>query len=273
MSVLDPQFLIINRRRLFCLRSRPAPGNQVRYRVLVAPPFAEELNKCRRLLALTLDALGQRGCDVLLPDLYGTGDSAGELHEVGWEDWVEDWCELAGWHGRAVPDARPAVLALRSGALLADAALATGSSALAGAYTVLVQPVLDGKRFLQQFLRVRVMGERMAGGGATIAELEQQLAAGARVEIGGYPLTRRLTAGLAADRVGADPFAGAAAVQLLEFKPAGGSVSAPAQQLCEQLTARGRPAGAICVASEQFWATQEITAPPTAIAALVDAFR
>ena len=83
------RFLDIRARRLFCLHS-PAAAHRPQYRVLVVPPFAEELNKCRRMLALTTRQLSMQGCDVLWPDLYGTGDSAGEFGDAVWADWVAD---------------------------------------------------------------------------------------------------------------------------------------------------------------------------------------
>ena len=271
MLSVRPEFVEINGRRLFCLRGQPDAGVAIRYRVLVAPPFAEELNKCRRLLALTLANLGGNGCDVLLPDLYGTGDSAGELRDACWDDWIADWSALAAWHAQTTVGGQPAVLALRSGAMLAGAALGR-SPVLRGAHVVLAQPVFDGRRFLQQFLRLRVVAERMAGGAESTLALERQIAAGDVLEIGGYPLSSRVAEGLAASRVEASQLASAAAVVVLEFKSSGGSPSAPAQQLCAQLDGLGCAANASVVAADQFWATAEISAMPAVVAALVEAF-
>jgi alpha/beta superfamily hydrolase len=64
---------------LFCLHfPRSTPGGARRC-ALVLPPFAEELNKSRRMGALAARALQRAGHDVLLIDLYGTGDSAGDF--------------------------------------------------------------------------------------------------------------------------------------------------------------------------------------------------
>jgi len=254
-------------RRLFYLRRRGALP--ARRRVLIAPPFAEELNKCRRLLSLTACALAAAGCDVLLPDLSGTGDSAGDFGETGWSDWIAEWRAFATWHAASAAHAEPAVLAVRSGALLLQGGL---PPALAGARVVLWQPVLDGKRFMQQFLRLRVMAERISGGRETLADLERMLSGGVVVEVGGYGLSAALAEGLVAARLEPADLALAAAVESFEFKTGAPALSLPLQQFHTALEGAGVVSALSCVCAEQFWTTQEICAPAAAIEATVGAF-
>ena len=47
--------------------------------VLVVPPFAEEMNKCRRMVTELAIRLAEQGIATLQPDFYGTGDSAGDF--------------------------------------------------------------------------------------------------------------------------------------------------------------------------------------------------
>ncbi len=54
------------------------------------PPFAEEMNKCRRMMALTAYALQAAGLDVLFVDLFGTGDSGGDFADGSLEVWRSD---------------------------------------------------------------------------------------------------------------------------------------------------------------------------------------
>src|SRR5689334_9630124 len=75
--------------RLFAVHW-PAAAPSLRQAVLVLPPFAEELNKCRPMLAAQARALAAAGLDVLLVDLFGTGDSDGEFVEARWERWQQD---------------------------------------------------------------------------------------------------------------------------------------------------------------------------------------
>ena len=264
---MQAQFLTINSRRLFCVRA-PVTVGVARYRILIAPPFAEELNKCRHLLALTMRSLAAIGCDVLLPDLYGTGDSEGDFADATWATWVADWHALVAWHANAVPEARPAILAARAGTLLTSAVLAEVSATP----LVLWQPVLDGARYLQQFLRLRVMAERMAGGGETVAQIEQLLHDRGQVEIAGYSLNSALATGLAAARFAAEKIKAPTAIRILEFKLGAPTLTAPVVQLCTQLRDGGHAAVTDCISAEQFWATQEISAPQTVVDATVAIF-
>jgi alpha-beta hydrolase superfamily lysophospholipase len=65
----------------------PAQG-PVRGGVVYVPPFAEEMNKARRMATVQAHAFAEAGFSVVIPDLAGCGDSSGDLVEVTWEDWV-----------------------------------------------------------------------------------------------------------------------------------------------------------------------------------------
>jgi alpha/beta superfamily hydrolase len=64
---------------------------------LIIPPFAEELNKSRWILAEVGRELARRGVASILPDLYGTGDSDGEFREACWTRWRKDIAQAAAW--------------------------------------------------------------------------------------------------------------------------------------------------------------------------------
>ena len=265
---MSARFLDLNGRRLFLIHVGAA--GPARRRVLVLPPFAEELNKCRRLLAVTVRHLATVGCDVLWPDLYGTGDRAGDFVDADWSMWRAELEALNAWHAAQLPTTPTCCLAVRSGALLLGALAARGSYAPTQA--VLWQPLFDGARLLQQFLRLRVMAERIGGGNETAAELEQLLARDGHLEVAGYGLNAKLYAELGAAGLRAADLIGVAALSVLEFKAAGGAdVTLPARQFRDALLAQGCAATAQCVAAEQFWATQEISAPQAMIDATLAA--
>src|SRR5262245_21600498 len=77
--------------RLCCVAA-PLNGG-VRGTVLLLPPFAEELNKTRRMCARFARRLAGHGWRVVRVDLYGCGDSAGEFRDATWSQWISD---LAG---------------------------------------------------------------------------------------------------------------------------------------------------------------------------------
>ena len=84
---MNPFFLVGGQGTLFAIYYPPAAGVPRRDGVLYVPPFAEEMNKSRRLVALQARRLAAAGFGVLVPDLYGTGDSAGDFAEARWSIW------------------------------------------------------------------------------------------------------------------------------------------------------------------------------------------
>jgi alpha/beta superfamily hydrolase len=84
----EPHFIAGHGGQLFALHfpSEKPSGRAL----LVLPPFAEELNKTRRMLSLAARALQNAGHEVLLVDLYGTGDSAGDFADASFRGWSAD---------------------------------------------------------------------------------------------------------------------------------------------------------------------------------------
>ncbi|MEQ9061258.1 MAG: hydrolase 2, exosortase A system-associated [Gammaproteobacteria bacterium] len=227
------------------------------------PPFAEEMNKSRRLLAETARTLTLQGCEVLVPDLSGTGDSAGSFGEVTWPDWCEEVATLARqFHGAAGAGA-PALLAIRSGALFLHV-----SGLVANARVVAWQPVFDGERLLQQFMRLRVMAAKFAGRDESIAWMKSELTAGRSVEIAGYPLGPALSEGFAAARLDPATLAAAARTTLLEVRTGGDATPTPPfSRFAAAATSCGAVVETRVVSAEQFWTSQEIAAPGAVTAA------
>ncbi len=252
--------------------ARWQPPRPARATILVVPPFAEELNKSRRLLALAATALADAGWCVCLPDLGGTGDSEGEFHGARVADWSADLADVAAACAAGGAPVR-GLLAVRLGAALASASLPRLPDV---ATLVAWQPVVSGQQHLTQFLRLRVAGNLVGGGGAgavTVASLRAALAAGETLEVAGYPLAPALAADLDALRF-APPGAGALPdLHWLEVSTA--SPPAPGPLAADQVArwaAGGGRATASAVAGDPFWSTVEITVVPALVAATVAAF-
>ena len=171
----------------------PAAGS-MRGVVLLAPPFAEELNKTRRMCARMARMLAADGWRVVRMDPYGCGDSAGEFRDATWERWVDDLCTEA----RTIDtDASEAwIWCVRAGALFAPALL----DVLPGANLLLWQPVLKGATHLQQFLRLSLAARLFGAGKSPTGEATpaQRLAIGQTIEVGGYELPPFVANGLRA---------------------------------------------------------------------------
>src|SRR5687768_8838655 len=68
--------------RRFCLLHMPS--RPARALVVYVHPFAEEMNKSRRMAALQARALAASGHAVLQIDLLGCGDSSGDFGDASW---------------------------------------------------------------------------------------------------------------------------------------------------------------------------------------------
>ena len=147
--------------------------------LLILPALFEEMNRTRRLIALTTAMLARAGVRSWLPDLPGTGD-----HEDGPEAkdlprWRAAMLALAG----IAASGRPLhLLAVRGGALLADA--------VPGASLYRIAPQ-TGERALRDLWRARAATERETGGGATVATLDATSRGGAAVVAAGYRIESR----------------------------------------------------------------------------------
>ena len=261
--------------RRFCLYH--APQRLCRGALVYAAPFAEEMNKTRRMAALQARALAAHGYGVLLIDLHGTGDSDGDFGEARWEQWKADLAAASAWLEQRLD--RPVGLwGLRLGALLAlDYA---HGAAQPVAQLLLWQPVTDGAAYLTQFLRLRLAGAMLnlstapdAGGGAAVAtgaDLRASLAAGAALEVAGYMLAPQMAAAL--ERLHAAPLAPACPTAWLEIVGAAERPLPPgAARTLAAWAGAGAAAAASTVACTPFWATQEISECPALIEATLSA--
>ena len=183
----------------FALHHAPRDGSPLGL-VVYVHPFAEEMNKSRRMAALQSRALAAAGFAVLQMDLLGCGDSGGDFGDATWQAWIDDVGFACRWlRQRHTPQAGAGepplwLWGLRVGCLLAtDAATRLD----AGCNLLLWQPTVTGNGALQQFLRLKLAGE-MLGGQAkgAMAALRQRLAGGEAAEIAGYLLHPALAAGL-----------------------------------------------------------------------------
>ena len=257
---LNPFFIDGPEVSLFCVHY-PHHGGRCRARVVVVPPFAEELNKCRLMVSRTASVLAGCGLDVLVVDASGTGDSAGEFRDGTPESWAGDISVASRWLATREPGAAPVLLAIRAGALLVPDIVSRVDDA--APHVVLWQPVLNGRQYIRQFLRLRVVSNKFLGLEETVDELFGRLENGETIEVAGYEITPRLAAALSGIESLALERGSVARVDVLEFRPAAGdALSKVNADLVASLRSAGIDAAGRRVAAEQFWTTQELSAPP-----------
>jgi exosortase A-associated hydrolase 2 len=260
----------------FCL-FHSAQGDVVRGSVLYIHPFAEEMNKSRRMVALQARALALAGFDVLQIDLLGCGDSSGDSGDANWQDWLNDVRQGCHWlqsRGRSPPsgtapgDSPPLWLwGLRAGCLLAVEA----ANQLNDPCNLLFwQPASAGKQILQQFLRLKVAGDMLGGQAKGVMEgIRQQLDGGASVEIAGYMLSSGLASGM--EQAALSPPAGQNMVRQLEWLEVSAREGAELSPVSSKIFALWQQAGVDArnhiVSGPSFWQTTEIEDAPALIAA------
>jgi exosortase A-associated hydrolase 2 len=246
----------------FCVLRRPAPGVRSLGAVLYLHPFAEEMNKSRRMAALGATALAEAGWTVLAMDLQGCGDSAGEFRDASWQQWVADG--IAGLEWLAGESAeRPWLWGLRAGALLASQ-VAAERGEIAG--LLLWQPVLSGNQHLTQFLRLKVAGEALGEAkarGSTQA-LRDELAANHVLEIAGYELGPALASGLDAAKF-VNPPAGTRVVWGEASSQPSPDLSPASRQTVTRLGGSGLRVDAFAVQGPAFWQSVEIEESPALV--------
>jgi len=254
---LEPFFLDGSQGRLFALEVAPE-SREAELGVLLCPPFAEELNRTRRAVQLAARRMAGAGCRVLILDLHGTGDSAGELVQASWEGWRRDLEAGAAWLS-ARGSSRLALWGVRLGAAHAlELAAARPCEHL-----LLWQPVASGALFLNQFLRLRVAADMLAADGASSVDaLRAELASGASVEIAGYVITPALANAIAAVDLAHFADAPLPTVDWIEAVAAADRpMSVASRGLIERWQAAGRRVQARTAVAQPFWGTTEIVVP------------
>lgn len=231
--------------------------------VLYLPPFAEEMNRSRRMAALQARALARRGVAALILDPFGTGDSEGDFADARWETWRADGAAAVDWL-RARGHGAVSVLGLRLGACLALDLAADPTSGIAKA--VLWSPIVRGAVFLTQFLRVRTaagISPRGGEAGETTKALRARLLDGETLEVAGYPLTPELAAAVERADAAALGEACRAPVAWIEVAAEAGAALAPAGAAAvERLRSAGVALQVMTAAGEPFWAIEETVVSP-----------
>lgn len=241
----------------------PSAVEPIRACVLYVHPFAEELNKSRRMAALQARRFAAAGFSVMMPDLHGCGDSAGDFGDARWEGWLDDLdrCLDRLQQHQSAP---LIVWGLRTGCLLLGDWLRSRN--IAPPATVYWQPVTNGELFLTQFLRLRMAAGMLGGQKETTAQLRARLDAGETLEVAGYDLSPQLAASLAAARLTPPP---AGPVIWLEVN-ATGELPPASQRLVDSWREQGVAVDTAVAGGEPFWTTQEISEVPALLDATLD---
>ncbi|MBI3350407.1 MAG: hydrolase 2, exosortase A system-associated [Burkholderiales bacterium] len=242
-----------------------APVGTPRSRVLYLHPFAEEMNKSRRMAALACRALAEAGHAVLQIDLRGCGDSSADFGDATWTDWQADVRLGLDWLDTKAPAAPLWLWGLRAGCLLSAADWGRPLNYL------FWQPMTSGKLALQQFLRLKLAAEMASGTSKGLMDgMKTELAAGHTVEIAGYRLGARLASDLEAARLA--PTGAPGRVEWLEVSTREDAALTPvSEQAIKSWQDAGWTVRTQLVPGPGFWATSEIELAPALLTRTVEA--
>ncbi len=228
-------------------------------------PFAEEMNKSRRMVALAADAFAARGWSTLQVDLTGCGDSAGDFGDASWDLWIQDCRDAWSWVTTHLKGA-VALWGMRGGALVLADWLRSGGVA---APLLLWQPVSNGRQHLTQFLRLKGAAEMLADADAkaSMEAVRASLKAGESVDVAGYRLSSDLARGMESATLGLQNGYPAPVVALELGPPEREEVSPALRVLIDRWVGAGIRCRAQAVVGPAFWQTQEIELCPALIEA------
>jgi exosortase A-associated hydrolase 2 len=194
---VEPFFFDATPGTRFSLYHPPSPHVEPRGAILYIHPFADEMNKTRRMAALQARAFAAMGFAVLQIDLFGCGDSCGDFNAGRWEIWKGDLALAADWLAERTSGLPLHLWGVRLGGLLAlDFASRTRADSL-----ILWQPFMSGRRCINEFLRLRLASQPEASPGAgprSTSALRALLAVHGAIEVAGYevaiPLVKEIDA-------------------------------------------------------------------------------
>jgi exosortase A-associated hydrolase 2 len=263
----EPFFLKADIGERFCLYHVPHPDMEYRGTFIYVHPFAEEMNKSRRMAALQSRAFIAMGFGVLQMDLFGCGDSNGEFGDACWSIWKRDLAVAREWLENHVT-APVSLWGLRLGALLALDFARSSNSAIDN--IILWQPVISGESFLTQFLRLQIANKMLAGGTSTkkttgTDAMRTSLRAGNTLEVAGYELAPDLAATIDSLKA-AELVVTGSPVHWVEIVAERGRTMTPAgEKVVNAWKQSGVNLHVHLVPCVPFWATQEISECPEVV--------
>jgi len=132
---------------------------------------------------------------VYLVDLFGCGDSEGELVDATWSIWRNNVLDVVIQLDKDHHQASCVLLGIRLGAALA---LDCVMHELSFKHPRLVfwQPVLNGKQFVSQFMRLKIAASMLTGIQLSMAQIRCELEHKKSVEVSGYTLSTLLVSSL-----------------------------------------------------------------------------
>ncbi|GAB2689332.1 alpha/beta fold hydrolase [Aliiglaciecola aliphaticivorans] len=157
--------------------------------ILLLPSIFEELNLSRAILTKQALFLAKQGYCVYALDYLGTGDSEQDIEQVNVAIWRDNIVTTVKW--LQSKDIQSITLwGVRFGGLMALTTLQSIESVLPVEQILLWKPVMKGKQFMTQFLRLKQANSMMQG--EQKVNWRERILSGTNVEVAGYEITADL---------------------------------------------------------------------------------
>lgn len=269
----NPFFLQCEAGDIFCIYYPPNNRREKNEDVLLIPPFAEEMNKSRKMFAMQARLLNSLGYGVLIVDLYGTGDSHGNFREASWEIWCANISSAIKWLNNHGADSI-SLLGLRFGALLAMAQIRQTTTKIKR--IILWQAVVNGKNMITQFLRLRVAASMMSAAKSkeSTTMLRQLSKENQSIEVAGYELSSRLISDLDSIELSSLVETDSPPIYWFELVPDKDRQHSPiSQKIIEHWRSLKISVHPTLIVGEFFWSSLEITYSQNLLQATTEIFR
>ncbi|HUV39737.1 MAG TPA: alpha/beta hydrolase [Planctomycetota bacterium] len=241
---------------------RPRPVGAV----LVVHPFAEEKKFSHRVLVRLSRELARRDVASLRFDLSGCGDSFGDSRDATLAHWRDEIDAAREQLAARFPDVPQVLMGLRLGATLALAAAAQTSpppsprlQRASPPALVLWEPVISGRKYVDEILRRRMIKEMMTTGKKATGreQVLAQLETDGYLDLDGIAVGRSLIEEVATLDAGtfAATFTGKALCVQIAFNA---KVSAALDALAETLRAAGARAETVGIREQVIWDRVEL---------------
>jgi exosortase A-associated hydrolase 2 len=232
--------------------------------VILVPPFAEEMNRSKRMYVLCARLLADAGIHAVCFDFAGTGDSFGEWGDFDYLDWknnLVDVCQLAKKHSSKI-----SLIAVRDSALISLELIKQAEIQIDKC--VLWDPIDSGEVLIRQLIRMKI-ANAMAGDlkKITTQEVLDKIEQTGYLEVGGYHVASGLIDSIKTQKI-SDSIEAALASTELHWMTTGKSNSNTKQQLPINLTKLNLAENLLAqltmhsVNDVRFWMQQEVTISP-----------
>lgn len=258
--IVEPDFRAGVAGALFELNIVP-PDKTASHVVLFVAPFAEEMNKSRKMMTELLIGAAGLGMTGVLFDFYGTGDSEGEFEQATWKIWVEDLNAKITSLISDSANSSLSIVSLRTGALLVNDTLNQLAPEQLSKIKALHywNPVLNASQFVSQFLRLKLAADMVKSGAekVTAKDLRQQLRQHGYLEVAGYRLNNALFEGLEQATLALPANVFPCTVNFYEISALDGITPALSIGI-KKILQDNREYQTFCINDAPFWSTQEI---------------